>query len=191
MLKTSDHVLKNLPSNFFSRGQKNLDACFGEAMQVIQDDRIIEPIPEGTEELDRIRQLSKVIMWWALGWGAVTYWSISLDESFTRAFEEGRQDQWQEQLLDHASKGWRLLSQLYSMGGQLPREPYKVRELWRLQVELVEILVMGITIINTRCSVFPHYWKVKWLPPPPYSDGSNNNSSDDTSDADDEDSECM
>ena len=160
-------------------------------MQVIQDDRIIEPIPEGTEELDRVGQLSKVIMRWASGWGGVAYWSISLDESFTRAFEEGRQDQWQEQLLDHASKGRRLLSQLYSMGGQLPREPYKVRELCRLQVELVEILVMGITIINTRCSVFPHYWKVKWLPPPPYSDGSNNNSSDDTSDADDKDSECM
>ena len=77
------------------------------------------------------------------------------------------------------------------MGGQLLREPYKVRELWRLQVELVEILVMGITIINTCCSIFPHYWKVKWLPPAPYSDSSNNNSSDDTSDADDEDSECM
>ena len=29
-----------------------LDACFGEAMQVHQDDFIIDPIPEGLEELD-------------------------------------------------------------------------------------------------------------------------------------------
>jgi hypothetical protein len=82
MPKTSDHVLKNLPSDFFSCGQKNLDACFGEAMQVIQDDRIIEPIPEGIEELDCVEQLSKVIMRWASGWGGITYWSILLDDSF-------------------------------------------------------------------------------------------------------------
>ena len=73
MPKTSDHVLKNLPSDFFSGGQENLDACFGKAMQVIQDNQIIEPIPAGTEELDRVQQLSKVIMQWASGWGGITY----------------------------------------------------------------------------------------------------------------------
>jgi hypothetical protein len=51
------------------------------------------------------------------------------------------------------------------MGGSLPGEPYKVKELWRLQVELMEMLTMGITIINTRCSVLPHSWKVRWMPP--------------------------
>lgn len=66
--------------------------------------------------------------------------------------------------------GQRLLAQLYDMGEHLPKEPYKVRELWRLQVQLAEVLVMGITIINTRCSVLPHYWNVDSLPPMPWSD---------------------
>ncbi|KAF8232952.1 hypothetical protein L208DRAFT_1210806, partial [Tricholoma matsutake] len=85
--------------------------------------------------------------------GGIAYWVISLDHSFACAKEEGCQDQWQEQLLRHASMGQRLLAQLYDMGEHLPKEPYKVRELWRLQVQLAEVLVMGITIINTRCSV--------------------------------------
>jgi len=72
--------------------------------------------------------LSRVILWWASGWGGVSYWLISLDRSFIHAKEEGRQDQWQEQLLSHASMGQRLLAQLYVMGRRLPKEPYKVRE---------------------------------------------------------------
>ena len=58
-------------------------------------------------------------------------------------------------------------------------------------MELVEILVMGITIINTQCSVLPHLWQVRWLPPAAYSDESDSESSDNNEpeDADDEDSE--
>jgi hypothetical protein len=77
------------------------------------------------------------------------------------------------------------------MGGRLLKEPYKVRELWRIQVELVEILVMGITIVNTRCSVLPHLWQVRWLPPAAYSDESYSESLDNSEpeEADDKDSE--
>ena len=74
------------------------------------------------------------------------------------------------------------------MGEQLPKEPYKVRELWRIQVELVEIWVIGIMIINTQCSVLPHLWQVRWLPPAAYSDESYSESSD-NNEPDDEDSE--
>ena len=184
-----DPVLKNLPPDFHLTAHKNLDACFGEAMQVLHDDRILDPIPGGLEELDRVAHLSKVIMRWASGWGGVSYWPISLDHSFTCVKEEGRHDQWQEKLLSHASMGRRLLAQLHDIGGRLPKEPYKVRELWHLQVQLVEVLVMGITTINTRCSVLPHYWKVELLPPIPWSDESAGETSDDASaigDADDE-----
>ena len=184
-----DPVLKNLPPDFHPTAHKNLDACFGEAMQVLHNDRIIDPMPNGLEEVDRVARLSRVIMRWASGWGGVSYWPISLDHSFIHAKEEGCQDQWQEQLLSHASMGWRLLAQLGDMGGRLPKEPYKVKELWRLQVQLVEVLVMGITIINTRCSVLPHYWKVESLPPIPWSDESASELSEDPDaigDADDE-----
>ena len=75
------------------------------------------------------------------------------------------------------------------MGGQLPKEPDIVRELWRLQIGLVEILVMGITIINTCYMVLPHKWK-KWkLPPIAYSDNSDARSDDGDEDADDKKSE--
>jgi len=180
-----------LPSDFYSASQKNKAACYGEAMQVIQDDWIIDPIPEGMQEIDQMTHLSEEIWEWASGWGGVAYWSISLDHSFTCAFEEGQHSLWQEQLLNHALTGRHLLAQLYSMGGSLPRELYKVKELWRLQVELMEMLTMGITIINTHCLILPHLWNVKWLLPVPYSDDSDGNGSDsnDTNDADDKNSE--
>jgi len=41
-----------LPSDFYSASQKNKAACYGEVMQVIQDDQIIDPIPEGMQEID-------------------------------------------------------------------------------------------------------------------------------------------
>jgi hypothetical protein len=113
---------RTLPHDFYSSMQVNQDACFREAMQVIEDDRIIDPIPKGTEEIDRIDHLSWEIMRWASGWDGVAYWPVTLDYSFTSVVEEGREEQWWEQLLGHASKGQCLLAQLYSMGGHLPKE---------------------------------------------------------------------
>jgi hypothetical protein len=78
------------------------------------------------------------------------------------------------------------------MGGRLPKEPDEVRELWKLQLGLVEILVMGITIINLRCAVLPHGWEERNLPPLAYSDDSDGRSLDSDSrarDADDEESD--
>jgi hypothetical protein len=172
----------------------NQAACFGEAMQVIQDDRIIDPIPKMTEEIDRINQLHREIMKWASGWDGIAYWPVSLDYSFANAVKDGREDEWKEQLLGHTSKGHRLLAQLYSMGGRLPKELYKVRELWRLQVGLIEVLVMGITTINIHCSILPHYWNIGNLPPVAYSSESDDERSEgdsmiDSGDADDEDSQ--
>lgn len=184
---------RTLSRDFYSSMQVNQDTCFGEAMQVIEDDRIIDPIPQGTEEIDRIDRLSQEIMRWASGWDGVAYWPVTLDYLFTSAVEEGQEKQWWEQLLGHASKGWRLLAQLYSMGGSLLKEQYKVRELWRLQVGLIEILVMGIMTINIRCSILPHHWNVKKLPLAACSSESDAESSDGNSvihseDTDEEDS---
>ena len=78
------------------------------------------------------------------------------------------------------------------MGGHLPKERHKVRELWRQQVGLMEILVMGITAINIRCSILPHHWNAKKLPSPAYSSESDaeSDSTINSGDADDENSEC-
>jgi len=78
-----------LPRDFYSSAQVNQGACFGEAMQVIQDDRIIDPIPKGTEEIDQIDQLSREVVRWASGWNGVAYWPVTLDYLFASAVEEG------------------------------------------------------------------------------------------------------
>jgi hypothetical protein len=91
-------------------------------MQVIQDDQIINAIPRGMEKIDRIDQLSREVMAWASGWDGVAYWPLTLDYSFASAVEEGREEQWQNQLRSHGSKGQCLLAQLYSMGGHLPKD---------------------------------------------------------------------
>ena len=61
-------------------------------------------------------------MKWVSGWDGVAYWPVSLDQSFANAVEEGQEEQWQDQLRGHASNGRHLLTQLYSMGGYLPKE---------------------------------------------------------------------
>jgi hypothetical protein len=80
--------LHNLPPDFHPTANKHLEACFGEAMQVLQGDQIIDPIPNGVEEVDRVARLSKLVLRWASGWGGVACWPITLDESFTHAHKE-------------------------------------------------------------------------------------------------------
>lgn len=162
--------LANVPYDFYESALIHLGKVHGEAMQVLWDDRIIDPIPKGLTELERLERLSQTIMRWASGWGGVAYWPETLDLAYARACKEGQQGQWQEDLVNHASVGRRLLVQLHSMGGRLPKERYKTRELWRSQVSLVEMLVMGITTINIRCSVFPHHHIPELFPLVPYSD---------------------
>lgn len=41
------------------------------------------------------------------------------------------------------------------MDGKLPSEAWKIRELWRLKIELVEILVKGLTILDLKTSILP------------------------------------
>ena len=56
---------------------------------------------------------------------------------------------------------------------------------------LMEILVMGIMTINIHCSILPHHWNAKKIPPSAY--GSESDAESDSTissgDADDEDSE--
>jgi hypothetical protein len=44
--------LEEPPPDFHPTAYKNLDACFGEAIQVLHDDQIMDPILEGLEKLD-------------------------------------------------------------------------------------------------------------------------------------------
>jgi hypothetical protein len=175
------------PIDFFKTRQIHECKAHGQAMQMLQDSRFIDAIPPGTQAIERAHKLSEAVMKWATGWGGVAVWHITLNRSYTEAFEEGRVNQWQEQMLGHAAMGRRLLSQYTNLSGELPSEPYKIKELWRISIEMMEMLVTGITLINSHCLVLPHGWQVKLMPLPAWSDDCESESSNLGDAADDED----
>ncbi|KAF8065141.1 hypothetical protein FPV67DRAFT_1671425 [Lyophyllum atratum] len=114
-------------------------------------------------ELERLERFKTAILKWAKGWGGVTYWDIGLEMSFQVAVKEGREDEWRTNLGRHARTGRRLLGKLHHMSGTLPPEAWKVQELWYLKIELVEILVKGITTIDLKTSILGGPCTVKYL----------------------------
>lgn len=114
-------------------------------------------------ELNLLKEYRAEIVEWARGWGGVTLWDVALERSFNNAVEESRVELWREQLADHAMLGRKLLGMLHQMNGRLPRESWKIRELWRLRIELVEILVKGLTILELKTSILPSSCAVKYI----------------------------
>jgi hypothetical protein len=94
----------------------------------------------------------------------VAYWPILLDESYTAACEEDRAAEWFKEVLEHVLHGCGLLIELRSMVRQLPAALFKlheVKELLRTMVEMVEMVTMGVTILNMHCLILPHnQWRV-------------------------------
>ena len=133
-------------------------------MQVLQDPRVSKRTPKELLAIERVEYLRNEVLEWSCGWGGVAYWQISLDESYTAACEEDRAAEWEKEVLEHASRGRGLLVELRSMAGHLPAgslQPHKLKELIRIMVELVEMVTMGVTILNMRCSILPHNrWRV-------------------------------
>lgn len=107
------------------------------------------------KELDRLLEFRASVVEWARGWGGVAWWNEGLDQSFNIAVEENRVDLWREQVSNHMELGRSILGRLHEMDGKLPDERWKVRELWRLKIELVEIVVKGITTLDIKSSILP------------------------------------
>ena len=116
-------------------------------------------------ELQQLERLENHIHKWASGWGGVAHWHLVMEQSFSVAVEEHREEDWVEQLLEHAVVGRRLLGTLHHVNDRLPSEPWKVREIWRRQVVLVEMLVRGITTIEIQVSILPTLCLARYSPP--------------------------
>jgi hypothetical protein len=154
------------PVDFFSARRYNRAACYGEALSVLQDGRnILRRQKAGT--LEKVERLQNDALTWCCGWGGVAYWHLSLHESYTTMCEAGRSDKWEEELLEHAANGRRLLFELTSMVERLAsrsRESHKLRELMRILVEMMQMVTMGLTVLNMRCSILPNnLWGVERL----------------------------
>jgi hypothetical protein len=158
------NLTPSLPRDFLRTSRLNAEACYRESMQVLQDPQVSKCTPEELSEIERVEHLRNEVLRWSCGWGGVAYWPISLDESYTAACEEDRAAEWFKEVLEHASHGRGLLIKLRSMVGQLPAalfEPHEVKELLRTMVEMVEMVTMGVTILNMHCSILPrNRWRV-------------------------------
>ena len=133
-------------------------------MQVLQDPCRVQRSPKRLTGHEEVKRLWNEVLNWSCGWGGVGYWQIFLDTSYTTACEQDRVNSWMKEVLDHASYGRGLLIQLRALIGRLPDGsdlPHEVKELIRTTVDLIEMVTMGVTIINMRCSILPdNRWQV-------------------------------
>lgn len=112
--------------------------------------------PETDTALQRLRILREKVIYWTSGWGGLLVWPESLNLSLMNAVNDEQTERWMEEVLHHAASGCRLLTNLQEIEGSLPEEDWKVKELWRVSFELVQMLVKGITIMESRISLIPH-----------------------------------
>ncbi|KAG6915876.1 hypothetical protein DXG01_009453 [Tephrocybe rancida] len=98
------------------------------------------------DELEQLYRIRENVINWSSGWSGTANWNSALDHSFIMAMENNRVERWREQIMDH----------------QLPVEQWKVRKLWRLRLELAEVLIRGITILEIKTLVLPGLCTVRY-----------------------------
>ena len=155
------------PTDFFSTRAHNRSALYGETLNVLQeDDEMPHYWKEGTL-LEKVEQLKEDALMWCCGWGGVAYWHISLHESYSAACELDRPDKWEEELLRHAANGRLLLFQLTSMAELIADGPcmsHRLKEMLHILIEVMQMITMGLTVLNMRCSILPNnVWAVQRL----------------------------
>lgn len=148
------------PPDFFSTALLLKERVLGEAIDSLATHDGTTPEPDTYNELDEVLQMREDILEWAKGWGGVTYWDVALERSFHLAVDMHCVERWRAQLAHHTSLGRSLLGRVQQMDGHLPAEAWKVKELWRIKVMLVELLVKGITTLDIKTSIVPGYCTV-------------------------------
>jgi hypothetical protein len=108
--------------------------------------------------LKEFKWLNDEALYWCARWGGVAYWHVSLHESYTGAFKEQRTDEWEEELWEHAANGRRILYRLMRMVERMadrPHEAHKLKVEMRILMDMMQMVTMGITVLNMRCSILP------------------------------------
>ncbi|TFK58845.1 hypothetical protein BDN72DRAFT_735529, partial [Pluteus cervinus] len=90
---------------------------------------------------------------WLAEWGGLESWPQHLDSGYETALAAGRADHWVQSVVDHADRGRLLEKMLGQMETALPREMWRIRELWRQQTQLVGLVVKALTLIEVRVNV--------------------------------------
>ncbi|KAJ3534103.1 hypothetical protein NMY22_g7062 [Coprinellus aureogranulatus] len=111
----------------------------------------------GVGEWDRFRSdLHPQIMRWCTPWGGVSAWSETFEVLFQTACRVGARftdKHWLKKIWGHAAVGRQLLALLRHTNLPLPEDPEAVRLLWTKKMDDAEILIKGVTIIETRFDI--------------------------------------
>jgi hypothetical protein len=110
-------------------------------------------VDNGISEYDYFTEVRKSVMMWAGRWGGHTNWRHALDEGYVEAMKSGQVSAWVYEVSAHANQGRRHLSMMQNIDCVLPKEMWKIRELWRQKAELLEIVLRGINSIELRVDI--------------------------------------
>ncbi|KAJ3561053.1 hypothetical protein NP233_g10433 [Leucocoprinus birnbaumii] len=115
---------------------------------------------EEFEELGRFRVIEQQAVEWMSKWNGVACWAEWLEMSYNEAMKCYGFDEWFEEVWDHADKGRRLETRLFELHGTLPKEHYKVKELYRRATELVHLLAKAIALLEIQVALIPHKFSI-------------------------------
>jgi hypothetical protein len=107
-------------------------------------------------EFSRFCELRQRVHNWAAPWGGTYAWHYQLDLEYQKADQENRVKEWIKKMLKHVGIGQDLLSALSSMQGHLPKNESQVRELWRLEVELLTMVTEGLAALEVRVNLLSY-----------------------------------
>ncbi|KAF6756414.1 hypothetical protein DFP72DRAFT_1169019 [Ephemerocybe angulata] len=155
--------------NTFSRNLKMVEAGFmprWDNENWLQQLQRLSQISDGTilpnaassldiPEWDRFREIHPLVIRWTTPWGGVNAWAESFETIFYTMCAKGKTEtsNWLRAIWGHAETGKRLLDLLRTTNLPLPDNPVNTQLLWTKKMEATEILVKGITIIETRYNV--------------------------------------
>jgi hypothetical protein len=105
-------------AGFLSTRIYNRAACYGEVLNILQDNPRIPHHQKRETLFEQVELLREDALTWCCRWGDVAYWHISLHETYTTTCEDSEEDRhngWEMELLEHAANGQHLLFRLTSM----------------------------------------------------------------------------
>lgn len=133
----------------------NPNVTFGEFSTQPEPDAIMLNDTHNVDETqyDIFKEIQFDVNEWCRSFGGITNWPSELEQSYQVAIASSRLEEWVTNVWSHAEEGRAILRRLKEMEGRLPWEMWKIRELWRVQCELVERLARGISYLELRSSL--------------------------------------
>ncbi|KAG6807477.1 hypothetical protein H0H92_007333 [Tricholoma furcatifolium] len=160
--KTLDPRLMTRMPDFFRAmpldREKEYQAAVGKVLGPVRE----VARPQMFDELEQLHRIKKNVAAWSSGWNGSANWDLSLDESFMLTVENNSVERWKAEISHHTYIGRQLLAQMQVFDHRLPQEEWKIRELWRIRLELAQVLIRGLTILELKNSILPGLTTIRY-----------------------------